>query len=371
MQAGIIAQYGFLYQRYVFIKTVLDNIGTDRFFVYEGKDDIDIVEQDQIIGIAIDTNLFVQVKSGTVTKECWSKVIGNWLLIDDGESNYNLFLENSLSFDCNQVDNFFKFFLEGKDKRPNSIANQVYKRFIAGRDDAEENVKRICSDLISRVCFQVVTIEELHQNIADTFFCTYCQDINIYPMAKKCRLNRFIEYIQAEIDCALSQKKNYTLRYQDFINHIGRVTTEISDGKYVVDTTELKKRKKPEAEKIFSDEHYREVEQLRLVDDRKEFIVSELVKELLYKDLRAVYASGQGQTVISNMEDIAYTNYEESKFDLPEGVAARQLFKETTRKEIPSQIINNSPIYRNGCYTYLTGAEIEDEKQITWGYNHE
>lgn len=42
MPAGIIAQYGFLflYQRYIFIKIALDNAGMDRFFVYEGIDDM-------------------------------------------------------------------------------------------------------------------------------------------------------------------------------------------------------------------------------------------------------------------------------------------------------------------------------------------
>lgn len=371
MQAGIIAQYGFLYQRYVFIKMVLDNVGVDKYFVYEGKDDIDIVEQNQIIGITVENNSFVQVKSGIVSKECWSKVIGNWLLIDDGEAKYNLFLENELSFDKNQLDYVYKFFQEGKNKQKTSIANKVYKQFIVGRDGTEEGLKEKCADLINRVSFQVATIDELLQSIADVFISTYCQDIRLYPNAKEYRLLRFIEHIQTEIDKSLGKRVNYTLRYQDFINQIGRVTAEISDEKYVVDTTEIKKRKKPEAEKIFSDEHYREVEQLRLVDDRKEFVVSELVKELLYKDLRDVYSSGYGQTIISNMEDIAYTNYEETMFDLPEEATPRQLFKETTRKEIPSQIIDNSPIYRNGCYTYLTGAEIDEEKQITWGKEHE
>lgn len=76
----------------------------DKYFVYEGKDDIDIVEQNRIIGITSENNSFVQVKSGMVSKECWAKVVGNWLLIDDGEARYRLFLENELRFDKNQHD---------------------------------------------------------------------------------------------------------------------------------------------------------------------------------------------------------------------------------------------------------------------------
>ena len=100
MSAGITSQYGFLYQRYVFIKTVLDSVGMDRFFVYEGKDDIDISEDDSIISVGVSNGSFIQVKSGTVTTDCWAKVIGNWLLIDDGKSSYKAILENELSFDA-------------------------------------------------------------------------------------------------------------------------------------------------------------------------------------------------------------------------------------------------------------------------------
>ena len=62
MPAGITSQYGFLYQRYIFIKTVLDNVGMDRFFVYEGKDDIDISETDRIMSVCVSNDTFVQVK---------------------------------------------------------------------------------------------------------------------------------------------------------------------------------------------------------------------------------------------------------------------------------------------------------------------
>ena len=51
MPAGITAQYGFLYQRYAFIKIALENAGMDRFFVYEGIDDIDIAEEYRISNV--------------------------------------------------------------------------------------------------------------------------------------------------------------------------------------------------------------------------------------------------------------------------------------------------------------------------------
>ena len=55
----------------------------------------------------------------------------------------------------------------------------------------------------------------------------------------------------------------------------------------------------------------------------------------------------------------------------PDNPAAEDVFKRTTDKEIHSSIMQNSPIYRKGCYVYLTGDEIEADKQISWGKEDE
>ena len=369
MSAGITSQYGFLYQRYIFIKTVLDNVGMDRFFVYEGKDDIDISETDRIMSVCVSNDTFVQVKSGTVTKDCWAKVLGNWLLIDDGNAAYKVVLENELPFEVDAddtVNEIYAYFIKGATKKSTSIANQVYRKFIVGKDDAEKNIKLLVSDLMARVFREVLPLDEVKSNIEDTFKRVYCQDIKIFEMAKTCRVERFVDYIQGEIDTSLEKKKSFTFRYQDFINIINRLTAEISDHKYTVDTTETRKRKKSEAEKLMTDDSIREVRQLKLVNDRSGFVVRELVKELLYKDFRRAY-SEPSSTVISNMEDVAHTNFEDVLYTLPEDADAQQVFNETVKREIPSPIINDSPIYRNGCYVYLTGENVDSEKQITWG----
>ena len=44
--AGITAQYGFLFQRKAFILFALENAGTKQTFTFEGKDDIEISAED-------------------------------------------------------------------------------------------------------------------------------------------------------------------------------------------------------------------------------------------------------------------------------------------------------------------------------------
>lgn len=75
MPAGITTQYGFLFQRYIFIKTVLDFIGIDTFFVYEGADDIDVINEERIVSIGISNNTYIQVKSGNSFDEIYPSLI--------------------------------------------------------------------------------------------------------------------------------------------------------------------------------------------------------------------------------------------------------------------------------------------------------
>lgn len=373
MPAGITSQYGFLYQRYVFIMTVLDNVGMDRFFVYEGKDDIDISEIDGIMSVKISNNSFVQVKSGTVSKECWAKVLGNWLLIDDGKSSYKIILENELSFQTDVSETFkeiYSYYSKGATQKSTSIANQIYNKLIKGKDRSEENIRRILSNLLARVNLEVLPLETIKSKIESVFIKTYCQDIKTFDMAKTCRMIRFIEYIQEEIDFSLEKKKSFTFRYQDFIRIINKVSSEISDHKYTVDITKTKNQKQSEAERLLANNSIREVKQLKLVSNRDGFVIRELVKELLYKEFRSVYFESNN-TVISNMEDAAHSNYEDAIYSLPEGAEAKRVFDETVRREIPSSIIDNSPIYRNGCYVYLTGKDVDRAMQITWGQENE
>ena len=373
MQAGITSQYGFLYQRYVFIKIVLDNVGMDKFFTYEGVDDIDFTKIDKIVSISISRNTFYQVKSGTVTRDCLAKIIGNWLLIDNSFSNYKVILENELPFNINDeevVNGVCNYFFEGNTKKSNSISNKVYKKYIENRNNAEIDFRETILNIISKITYEVIPMETLKEHIIEVFKSVYCSDIKIYELAKNCRCDRFLNYINKEINEAIEKKKNYTLKFPNFINIIDKVSKEINDRKYIVDISDIKKRKKALAETLMNKKEFREVRQLKLVNSNNSFVVNELIKELLYKDLREIYFNSD-KTLISNIEENAFSNYEDAKNKLPEDSDAQKLFYETMEKYIPLSIVNDSLIYRQGCYTYLTSDEIDEDKQITWGQENE
>lgn len=371
MPAGITAQYGFLYQRYAFIKLALDYAGMEKFFVYEGIDDIDIAEEFRISAIRGYNNQFVQVKSGTVSRDCWAKVIGNWLLIEEEAPTYRIILENSLTFDFRADDvvrSVFDYFVAGSEKASTSIANKVYKKFLEGVDEAI--LKDRVAEMLDQITIEVFSMEDMYSAIMETFKKIYCPDITKYEMAKTCRCDRFIEYINTGINEVIKKRRSFTLRYVDFMNVINKVTAEISDGKYIMDISEMRKRKLPVAEQLVGSNDVREVRQLRLVNPNKGFVINELVKEMLYRDLREVYTAS-GSTLISNIEETAHSNFEDVLYSLPEDAEPRQVFDATTGKDIPLSIVDNSPLYRNGCYVYLTGEETDESRQITWGEEYE
>ena len=374
MLDGITSQYGFLYQKYIFIMRAISHASMDRFFTYEGIDDIDIDtfdESDGLSMVSISTSKYIQVKSGTVSLNCWAKVLGNWLLIDDClNKDVALVCENALEFDVNDektIDAVYDYFEQGKDKKRSAVARKVYDKILLNK--GENNAKEIIKELSGKCIVEVSSMDSTVNDLCQIIIKTYCTDIKIYERAKQARCERFVEYLLAEIDAAIKNKKKYTLGLQRLIEISGTVKNEISDNRYTVNTSEIKKRKQKEAETLVKNSALREIRQLKLVNSSIEFITREVVNELLYKDFRDVYANDGIE--VSNIEDIAFTNYQDALFDLGDNPAAKEVFKRTTAKEIHSSIMQNSPIYRKGCYVYLTGDDIETDKQISWGKEDE
>ncbi len=155
-------------------------------------------------------------KSSTVSKNCWAKVLGNWLLIDDGNTSYKVVLENELSFEVDADDTINEvcaYFIKGATQKSTSIANQLYKKFIEGKDDTEAEIRSLVSALMAWVLREVFPLDDVKSDIEDTFRRVYCQDIKIVEMAKTCRVEWFVDYIQGEIDTSLEKKKSFTFRY--------------------------------------------------------------------------------------------------------------------------------------------------------------
>ena len=369
--AGITTQYGFLFQRKAFILFALENAGTKQTFTFEGKDDIEISTDESIYSVKTADSNYIQVKSGTVNESCFYKIICNWLLLDKTPSDaLILFAENQLETPISDAtkDAIFEYVLKGKEKKRSSIAWKTYNKFQSligtDRDALLETIEKLLQIIEIHIC----SMDNLDRRLEKVFFENYCQDITEYELAKSKRLERFISYINQEIDTTLKSKRPCTLLYSDLIKMIMKTCEEINDHRYVAKIPELKKRVKSEAIRLVEDNAIREVRQLYLVDMHDEFVIDGIVHELLYKDFRDVYIA-QREVEIINLEQNAYENYTTAKFllDEPESSIPKKVYQRTVETPIGGSLLPDGPVYRKGCYIFLTGEDIDEDSQITWG----
>lgn len=372
--AGIVAQYGFLFQRKVFIHYVLSSISANQSCIFEGKDDIEVSSEESIYCVNIPKSGSVQVKSGIVDEACFCKVVCNWLLDEETDTKYVLLTENRLSFsiDDSILSKVIEYISNGREKKKSSIARKTYEKFKSLIHNDLDSLSCKVSALLSSCEYIVLGMEDLDSQLEKTYFENYCQDIKEYDVAKIKRLERFIAYINQDIDDSIKEKTPYMLLYPNFIRIIMQVRDEINDKKYITNIPELKKKVRDEAARIVAERTTREVKQLYRVDQTNQFVIDGIVHELLYKDFRDVYVE-QKELELTNIEQDAYENYQTALFSMEEEDMhiPKRVYQKATEIPIAGSLLPDGSVYRKGCYIYLTGDDIDQEKQITWGNDNE
>ena len=265
-------------------------------------------------------------------------------------------------------DIIFDYIIQGKEKKRSSIAWKTYNKFQNLIETDREAFLGIIEKFLQIISIHICSMDELDSRLEKVFFENYCRDITEYQLAKSKRLERFISYMNQEIDNALKAQRPCTLLFADLMKMIMTVCDEISDHRYIAKIPELKKRAKSEATQLVKDNAIREVRQLYLVDKHDEFVIDGIVHELIYKDFRDVYIS-QKEVEIINLEQNAYENYMNAKFSLDESESSnpKKVYQRTVEMPIGDSLIPDGPVYRKGCYIFLTGDDITEDSQISWG----
>lgn len=372
--SGITSQYGFYFQKLVFIWYMVLKVSKTKNFVYEGKEDIDIDknnENDNLVSFKDEDSKDVQVKSGKVTQLIWAKVVENWIILKNQHQKV-LVAENDFQFEKNDdktIDYILNDIKEGKEKKRTAISRQTYDNLYSKFGDNENQWKEQIQNTINNAEIIVRSLGKVEKEIEDNYISDYCSDICTYEKAKKLRVDAFKKECISRIDQFIRSKKPAVFKYSDFFAIESMVKENISDHKYQVNVEELIPQKKKKANQLLSKEKMREIIQLKSVSSNPDFIVKELVREMFYKDFRKVYADTTNKIEIKNLEYTAFSNYKDTKFELEldEKYTPRDLFFKTTQKELGmSQLFPGGPIYNHGCYVYMTGQKINKEIQISW-----
>lgn len=368
---GIDAQYGFLYQKYVYILTILENLSMGNTFIYEGKDDVDIDTRDVKDGITIIKNTYIQAKSGLLSKDEWIQCISNWIEMSELSSDAHcvIYVQNNIDEKW-LSENFINIFIEEikiyneiKKRQSSSVKKRIYDKY---KDEfkTDEFIKKLYN-LLRNVDVNIQTEKNLKDLIINIYKTKYCTDIKLYELAKIRRAEAFINEIMRKIDQALSNKESLSLDFTNVIEIVNTLASNITDNIYKLDHITLKSALRKEAKEIVSRRNFREVIQLESVNNNESFIIEKIISELMYKDMRDVY---DNSVDIRNIEDEAHSNYIDVLFELldEEKCSPKKVYIETTKRDIDNNFFNKSKIYREGCYIFLTSNNVSENLKISW-----
>lgn len=369
--AGITTQYGFLYQKYWFFYTLLNENNHYNYLTFEGLDDIEeFVSDDLLFGIKESLNL-MQVKSGNIDNSVGYKIVGNWLLTNIEDNNYSLLCENLPSFQFNDdfVDKFIKEILDSASCNNTKILKKVYNKYFDRGNLNSDKLKEDTKNLIKHIKIRQESIESLHNKMEEYYISNYTGHIKIFEDLKVKSFNVFLDKLNRVVDDNLKEKHTTTLSTSDVNELIVTIVSEINDKSYKIDIEEFHSKVQDEIEQILNTSTLREVQQLRLVNNNNKFIAKNIVNKLLYDDFRSVFQNG---TSIKNIEYSAFNNYDNVLDDLLDNEKTPMIvYQRTMSKPIYDDLLPKNEMYYKGCYIFLTSDDAPNNKQISWEVNND
>lgn len=367
--SGIISQYGFEYQKLVFVYYAIQ-INNKDSIIYEGQDDVEIEEEKTLAKFQTSHSL-CQVKSGEITSSIFKKILLNWLLKMEQAEQFICISENIFSLpDKGFVDNFTKEIIESN-KRKDALISRVKVKYSTQKnsDDLRSDIKK----LLSKAEFLPRDVDTLLEESIKKFAELYCADTDSEVVFRE-RYLTLCDNIHKRITQSILKKEKYSLSYRELFGEISTVREAITDSKYDIPFMEFKKKSDAIMTRIL-DSQADAVRQLKLVFPKNEHaVIQELTKKMFYEDLRQHFVAINKGEEINALEYLAKENYDITLQDFEGYGDVRTPFKtyrntldKPLSSPLPPESSSNFLFYRHGCYIHLTDTDIDEDLKIKWG----
>lgn len=364
-EGGIIAQFGFEYQKAVFICILLNEIKLGKMILYESVDDISFEEYsdcNSLYNNVVDSNV-TQCKTGGISIDTIEHVFCNWL-VNTSQLKYVLYSEKLLSFDFDFKELRKKIIRKiihyeiKSNSNKNSILYKLKCKYncFTKFDDLRQIFKDI-KNIHEKYEFINKSIELVKQESFNRFALLNCADISL-DYAKKLRFDMFCDYIEKEIKSNIEDYQSTSIDYQQYFIIVSECVKNVNDKSYNYDYTTFKKGKRNLINTLMDS---REAKLLKMIFSSDENIVNHLIYEVYYKDLRDFYVECNNK-VVDNIENTAHEIYiEQIEFE-PD---LKQLFKNVTEININKSLLVNRS-YNKGCYIFLSSDDAPNDYFIEW-----
>ena len=361
---GLISQYGFEFQKKVFMHYLVHKMDIGVKLSYELLDDLDY-SKEELGGTRFDKHL-IQCKTGDFKYDVFKHVVCNWIL-NDKVDKYYLYLDSPLTFkfDSKQLSKDIKSdvdkYMNNPKKKPRSDCfkykvNLKFNGFLNQKDidSLEDSIKYIIDN------FEVVDkdINKLEEETKNRFILQFGANATI-NFVKESRFKKFDDTISNKLKDFILLKTPYTIDYREY-NKIGLdIASCITDTQYSVKFYEFKKGKEDIYKSLLNT---REAIFLKNIHIDDKVIARYLTNELYYRELKDYYLGIDKEDMIDHLEDTANLNYLDEK---SRGLSAAETFRNTIDKSIDDIVLFNAD-YKHGCYVFLSSDEAKDDYFIDW-----
>lgn len=371
--SGIYSQFGFEYQKEVFINSLLMYFKSETKAFYERDDDVSIGEYDEkLTKTTCDSDILIQCKSGTISHDILVHVFCNWLLALCNQKEFVLFLENNIDFTYSEQSikdsliSKIKSYPNGKKPNRGAILYKLKEKYY------DKSTSTIKTELISDLAcvykafnVNIKSSKELYESSKKKFTAEYSATLEI-ESARSLRFDTFRDNIYILIRDELLKKNCIEIEYKDYWRIIEKSIHEVTDQLYNPSFIEFQKKHIDKIETIKKDLK-RETDFFEKIGFNDEYIIDLLINEMYYKLVKYHYVSIKQSDLTSLAESIAKENYLRTKIQIQNNI--QYLFSTTISQQIKAEIILNSKM-QTGCYIFLSGDEADDECFIDWsGFN--
>lgn len=369
-KSGIYSLGGFAYQIKVFIY-FLKSLNEGAKIEFEKIEDISITKSEEIEKswgslcnkiIEDDSHTVIQVKRTSLSQSDSFKVLLNWLLLEKSELNIEKYILLTDDFYKNKDTMFIKSakecfdkIISSKSKTDKSTISKVKKNYANNYTQFEIDYLQI------KKKYSYQSLNDIDQLINDGFSIHFRRVVN--KVVYNFRITELITHITGKVLSSIGKGQPYTISYNEFMKIVEDITIRISEEIMIPSYIDFKKANPIDLEdlKIASS---REFHQLVACGIDEKMITRHLEYNEFYKDYKFMHLENNKISLISNLEETAYDNFEDAKVSLQKKNEDDPYNRLEETKNRSNSYSNNNQI-RYGVAINLTGEETA-HNQISW-----
>lgn len=372
--SGITAEFGFVYQRMVFLRELIEHCNDQNdYFHYEGVDDVDsCVTSVEGLRTIKNKRRVIQCKTGVVTSTIFDKAIMNWVLLTSKLGLYDkyvLYSENELSFPHDKETvierirkNVVEYLNSGKRKTEKAILYRISHFYNRENETFSDTFLEIIDHVF--LCFdeQVFSYMSLKTDSFSIFCVKKCPDVSDNLTICKKRFESVSSTIRDLIDDNEQQRKTTSISFSEYSRMNNIAVANYNEKNYSLDISEFRKANQ---KRLMNNERImqsREALFLNSVYSSEKHVLEAIIKEYYYRDLRDYYDSQGMISRIQSAELEAYERY----IDTEKNDDLYKYFTSVVGRNFRSEIITNDS-YNKGCFVFLSSDDCEESVFIDWG----